>query len=59
MTGAKADIAIKLYGEDLDILAYQKAKEAERIIAGMPGAGTVNVEQTVGMPQIVDRLQLH
>ncbi|OAV45274.1 CusA/CzcA family heavy metal efflux RND transporter [Lewinella sp. 4G2] len=52
MTGAKADIAIKLYGEDLD-LAYQKAKEAEAIIAGIPGAGTVNVEQTVGMPQIL------
>ena len=52
MTGAKADIAIKLYGADLDI-AYEKAKEAERIIAGIPGTGTVNVEQTVGMPQIL------
>lgn len=52
MTGAKADIAIKLYGADLDV-AYEKAKEAERIIAGIPGAGTVNVEQTVGMPQIL------
>ena len=52
MTGAKADIAIKLYGADLD-LAYEKAKEAEAIIAGIPGAGTVNVEQTVGMPQIL------
>ncbi|MGB3546243.1 MAG: CusA/CzcA family heavy metal efflux RND transporter [Saprospiraceae bacterium] len=52
MTGTKADIAIKLYGADLD-LAFQKAKEAERIISGIPGAGTVTVEQTIGMPQIL------
>ena len=52
MTGAKADIAIKLYGADLDI-AFQKAKEAERIISDIPGAGTVTVEQTIGMPQIL------
>ncbi|PPK85333.1 cobalt-zinc-cadmium resistance protein CzcA [Neolewinella xylanilytica] len=52
MTGAKADIAIKLYGPDVD-LAYRKAREAESIIAGLPGTGTVTVEQTTGMPQIV------
>ncbi|NJB86071.1 cobalt-zinc-cadmium resistance protein CzcA [Lewinella marina] len=52
MTGTKADIAIKLYGPDLD-LAYRKAREAEAIIAGLPGTGTVTVEQTTGMPQIV------
>jgi len=52
MTGSKADIAIKLYGEDLDIL-YSKAKEAELAISDMEGVGTVNVEQTIGMPQIV------
>lgn len=52
MTGSKADIAVKLYGQDLDLL-YNKAKEAERLIAKMKGVGTVNVEQTVGMPQIM------
>ncbi|ANW96768.1 acriflavine resistance protein B [Wenyingzhuangia fucanilytica] len=52
MTGTKADIAIKLFGDDLDML-YSKAKEAETIINQLPGVGTVNVEQTVGMPQIV------
>ena len=52
MTGAKADIAIKLYGADLD-QAYELAKEAEAIIRTLPGAGTVNVEQTVGLPQVV------
>jgi cobalt-zinc-cadmium resistance protein CzcA len=52
MTGSKADIAIKLYGQDLDIL-YEKAKDAEAIISKIDGVGTVNVEQTVGMPQII------
>ena len=52
MTGAKADVAIKLYGVDLD-QAYEKAREAEAIINRIPGVGTVNVEQTVGMPQIL------
>ncbi len=52
MTGSKADIAIKLYGQDLELL-YDKAKEAEKIISGISGVGTVNVEQTIGMPQII------
>ncbi|MBK8516769.1 MAG: CusA/CzcA family heavy metal efflux RND transporter [Saprospiraceae bacterium] len=52
MTGTKADIAIKIYGEDLDLL-FQKATEAEAIINKIEGVGTVNVEQTIGMPQII------
>ena len=52
MTGSKADIAIKLYGQDLDLL-YSKAKEAESVITKIGGVGTVNVEQTIGMPQII------
>jgi len=63
MTGTKADIAIKLYGDDLDIL-FQKAKEAEKIINKIAGVGTVNVEQTIGMPQLIvtydyDKLAQH
>jgi len=52
MTGSKSDIAIKLYGQDLDLL-YSKAKEAEDVITKIDGVGTVNVEQTIGMPQII------
>lgn len=52
MTGSKADIAIKLFGEDLDIL-YNKAIDAEKVISKINGVGTVNVEQTIGMPQIM------
>jgi len=52
MTGSKADIAIKLFGEDLDQL-YQSATEAESVISKIDGVATVNVEQTIGMPQIM------
>ncbi|GGF80111.1 CusA/CzcA family heavy metal efflux RND transporter [Wenyingzhuangia marina] len=56
MTGTKADIAIKLFGDDLDLL-YNKAKESEKIIKQIPGVGTINVEQTIGMPQIIIEYQ--
>ncbi len=52
MTGSKADIAVKIYGEDLDVL-YEKAKQAEKAIRSVKGVGTVNVEQTIGMPQVI------
>ena len=52
MTGAKADIAIKLYGEDMAEL-YAKAKEAARYVEQVPGASDVLVEQAMGLPQLV------
>ena len=52
MTGAKADIAIKLYGEDMDEL-YSKAKEAAKYVEKVPGAADVIVEQAMGLPQLV------
>lgn len=52
MTGAKADIAIKLYGEDMAEL-YSKAKEAAKYVEQVPGASDVLVEQAMGLPQLV------
>ena len=52
MTGAKADIAIKLYGENMEEL-YSKAREAAQYIKQVPGAADVLVEQTMGLPQLV------
>ena len=52
MTGAKADIAVKLYGEDAHEL-YQKAKEAAAFVEKVSGASDVIVEQTMGLPQLV------
>ena len=52
MTGAKADIAIKLYGEDMGEL-YAKANEVAGYVKKVPGASDVIVEQTMGLPQLV------
>lgn len=52
MTGAKTDIAIKIFGEDTDILK-KLADQAGELVAHIPGAGDVKVEQTEGFPQLV------
>lgn len=51
LTGVREDIAIKLYGEDLQILA-DKAEEMGKIIATVPGVGDMRVEATTGLPQM-------
>lgn len=51
LTGVREDIAIKLFGEDLDILAA-KAEEIGKIIAGTDGVADMKVEATAGLPQI-------
>lgn len=51
IAGARADLAIKLFGEDLDIL-YQKANEIEAAIANVEGAADISVEKIDGLPQM-------
>lgn len=51
MTGIREDIAVKIYGDDLDVLA-NLGNQARDIIAALPGAADVNVEQVTGMPQL-------
>jgi cobalt-zinc-cadmium resistance protein CzcA len=51
ITGVRADLAIKIFGEDLDIL-YNKAVEIEKAIQQVPGAADISVEKTVGLPQM-------
>lgn len=52
MTGIRQDIAIKIYGEDIGLLAL-KAKEAEVLIEGIPGVGDLQVEATAGLQQMI------
>ncbi len=52
ISGVREDIAIKIYGENLDVL-FQKGKEAEALISKIQGAGDIKVEQVVGLPQIL------
>lgn len=51
LEGVREDIAIKLYGEDINILA-SKAEEVAKIIAGTSGIGDMRVEATKGLPQM-------
>lgn len=52
MTGVRQDIAIKIYGENLGILA-QKANEVKAIIGQIDGIGEIQVEPTSGLQQMV------
>ncbi len=51
LEGVREDIAIKIYGEDINILS-QKAKEISKIIAGTDGIGDMKAEATTGLPQM-------
>lgn len=55
MTGAKTDIAIKIFGEDVERLK-QLADEAATIITEVQGAGDVKVEQTEGLRQLTIKM---
>ncbi|SFZ93066.1 cobalt-zinc-cadmium resistance protein CzcA [Flaviramulus basaltis] len=51
LEGVREDIAIKLYGEDINVLS-QKAAEITKIIAGTDGIGDMKAEATTGLPQM-------
>lgn len=48
LSGSKADLAVKIYGEDLDSLALI-ADRVSHLIEGVEGAADVKVEATQGM----------
>lgn len=52
MTGVRQDVAIKIYGEDLDELS-DYAAQIGRIATGVDGAVDLYVEEVTGVPQIV------
>lgn len=47
--GVRSDVAVKIYGEDLEQLA-QSAKQVADILRKIPGAADVRVAQTQGFP---------
>lgn len=47
--GVRSDVAVKLYGEDLDVMA-RNAKEIAAVLKKVPGAADVRVAQTGGFP---------
>ncbi|MGI4759827.1 MAG: CusA/CzcA family heavy metal efflux RND transporter [Janthinobacterium lividum] len=55
ISGAKQDVVLKIYGEDLQQLA-DYAQQAGRLVRQVPGAEDVYIEQVTGLPQIVVQL---
>ncbi len=51
ISGSRSDVAIKVFGEDLDILA-KKAHEIEKAIRNVEGASDIIIEKTEGLPQM-------
>ena len=51
MTGSKQDVAVKIFGDNLDLLATNAAKAA-KIITALEGVQDINVEKVTGLPQI-------
>lgn len=51
ITGVRADLAIKVFGEDLEVL-LQTAEEIEAAIQGVEGAADIVLEKVDGLPQM-------
>lgn len=51
ISGTRSDVAIKIFGEDLNVLA-KRAQQIKFAIAGVEGASDIIIEKTEGLPQM-------
>ncbi|AWH30995.1 CusA/CzcA family heavy metal efflux RND transporter [Stenotrophomonas sp. SAU14A_NAIMI4_8] len=49
ISGVRADVAVMLYGDDLDTLR-NVGQRLQRVVAAVPGAADVRLEETTGLP---------
>ena len=49
ISGVRADVAVKLYGDDMDTL-QRVGRQIEAVARGVAGAADVKIEQTSGLP---------
>lgn len=52
MTGARQDVVVKIFGENLDSLA-RSAADLGKIASSVPGAINIYVEPVTGIPQVI------
>lgn len=52
MTGARQDVVLKIYGEDLHTLA-QEAEKLAKLVQKVDGVADLYVEKVIGLPQII------
>ena len=55
ISGVRTDVAVKVYGDDLDVM-LASAQRIEAILAAIPGAADVKVEQVTGLPLLTVQL---
>ncbi|RKZ68436.1 MAG: CusA/CzcA family heavy metal efflux RND transporter [Gammaproteobacteria bacterium] len=51
IAGVRSDLAVKVYGDDLDTLVGL-AEQIEKVVATVPGAADVRTEQATGLPTL-------
>ena len=51
MSGSKQDIAVKIYGDNLNTLA-EKADDVQKVIQSIQGVEDINVEKVTGLAQV-------
>ena len=51
ISGVRSDLAVKVYGDDLDVL-LTVAEQIEALVADVPGAADVRTEQVTGLPML-------
>jgi cobalt-zinc-cadmium resistance protein CzcA len=54
--GVRSDIAIKLYGDDLEVLR-EKAQQIVKVVEKVPGAADVRAERVAGLPYLRIRVR--
>jgi cobalt-zinc-cadmium resistance protein CzcA len=63
ISGVRSDLAVKVYGDDLDVLVAV-AEQIEAVVTDVPGAADVRTEQVSGLPILTvtpdrDRLAMY
>jgi len=51
ISGVRSDVAIKLFGDDMDTLS-STGQQIAKVLQAIPGASEVKVEQTSGLPML-------
>uniref|UniRef100_UPI0040572C41 efflux RND transporter permease subunit n=1 Tax=Candidatus Electronema sp. TaxID=2698783 RepID=UPI0040572C41 len=55
LTGTKAELSIKIFGADMEVLK-EKAAEVEEVVRSLHGASDVQKDQVSGTPQLLIRI---
>lgn len=55
IAGVRSDVAVKVFGDDMDVLADVGA-QIESVLSTVPGAADTKVEQTTGLPLLTVQL---